>query len=38
MARYIDADIIVQECKEQGIQTETPNRIAELKSLWSEAK
>lgn len=27
-------DIIVQECKEQGIQTETPNRIAELKSLW----
>ena len=30
-------DIIVQECKEQGIQTETPNRIAELKSLWGEA-
>lgn len=27
-------DIIVQECKAQGIQTETPNRIAELKSLW----
>lgn len=27
-------DIIVRECKEQGIQTETPNRIAELKSLW----
>ena len=31
-------DIIIQECKEQGIQTETPNRIAELKSLWGEAK
>lgn len=31
-------DNIVQECKEQGIQTETPNRIAELKSLWGEAK
>ena len=30
-------DIIVRECKEQGIQTETPNRIAELKSLWGEA-
>jgi hypothetical protein len=31
-------DIIVQECKAQGIQTETPNRIAELKSLWGEAQ
>lgn len=31
-------DIIVQECKDQGIQTETPNRIAELKSLWGEAE
>lgn len=27
-------DIIVQECKAQDIQTETPDRIAELKSLW----
>ncbi len=31
-------DNVVFACKEQGIQTETPNRIAELKSLWGEAK
>ena len=29
-------DNIIQDCKALGIQTETPNRIAELKSLWGE--
>ncbi len=31
-------DLIVFECKEQGIQTETPEEIARLKSLWGEAQ
>ena len=32
MARFIDG--IVSECKEQGIQTETPEEIARMVSLW----
>lgn len=32
MSRLIDN--IVQDCKALGIQTETPEKIAELKSLW----
>ena len=32
MSRLIDN--IVQDCKELGIQTETPAKIAEMKSLW----
>lgn len=27
---------IVEECKEQGIPTETPEEIAKMKSLWGE--
>ena len=34
MSRLLD--LIIQDCKEQGIQTETPNEIARLKSLWGE--
>ena len=33
MARFIDH--IVEEAKEYGIQTLTPNQIADLKSSWS---
>lgn len=29
-------DLIIIECKEQGIQTETPEQIAKMKSLWGE--
>jgi hypothetical protein len=29
-------DNIIQDCKALGIQTATPNQIAELKSLWGE--
>ena len=29
-------DLIIAECKEQGIQTMTPDQIAELKSRWGE--
>ncbi len=29
-------DSIVFECKEQGIQVETPEQIAKMKSLWGE--
>lgn len=29
-------DNIIFECKEQGIQTETPEQIAKMKSLWGE--
>mgnify|MGYP003290304015 CR=1 FL=1 len=29
-------DLTIQECKEQGIPTETPNEIARLKALWGE--
>ena len=35
MARLLD--LIIQDCKEQGIPTETPDEIARLKSLWGEA-
>lgn len=34
MSRLIDN--IVQDCKELGIQTETPERLANLISLWGE--
>lgn len=30
--------IIVQECETQGIETKTPQQIAELVSLWNENK
>ena len=36
MAQLID--VIVEECKEQGIETKTPNQIAELKALWRDAE
>ena len=29
-------DLIIAECKEQGIQTETPEQIAKMISLWGE--
>lgn len=29
-------DSVVFECKEQGIQVETPEQIAKIKSLWGE--
>ena len=32
MARFIDG--VISECKEQGIQTETPDEIAKMVSLW----
>ena len=32
MARLIDA--VVTECKEQGIETKTPNEIEEMKQKW----
>jgi hypothetical protein len=31
-------DVIVQECKEQGIETKTPNEIAKLKALWESGE
>ena len=34
MARLLD--LIIQDCKELGIPTETPAKIAEMKSLWGE--
>ena len=34
MSRLLD--LIIQDCKEQGIQTETPDEIARLKALWGE--
>ena len=34
MARLLD--LTIQECREQGIPTETPEEIARLKSLWGE--
>lgn len=34
MSRLIDN--IVQDCKEVGIQTETPDQIAEMKARWGE--
>lgn len=35
MANFIDR--IVDEAKEQGIQTETPNEIARMKAMWGTA-
>lgn len=32
MSRLLDS--IIEDCKEQGIQTATPNEIANMKSLW----
>lgn len=34
MSRLID--LVVQECKEQGIETKTPEELARLKELWNE--
>jgi hypothetical protein len=34
MSRLLD--LIIQDCKEQGIPTETPDEIARLKALWGE--
>lgn len=34
MARLLD--LIVQDCKQLGIPTETPDEIARLKSMWGE--
>lgn len=34
MARLLD--LIIQDCKQLGIPTETPNEIARLKSMWGE--
>lgn len=34
MSRLIDN--IVQECKEQGIQTESPAKLAKMKTMWGE--
>ena len=34
MSRLLD--IIIQDCKALGIQTETPDKIVEMKSLWGE--
>lgn len=35
MARLLD--LIIQDCKQVGIPTETPSEIARLKSMWGEA-
>lgn len=32
--RFIDA--IIDECKEQGVPTDTPKQVEELKKLWSQ--
>lgn len=34
MARLLD--LTIQECREQGIVTETPDQIAEMKARWGE--
>ncbi len=36
MSRLIDN--IVQDCQEQGIETKTPNEIADMLSLWDQEK
>ena len=36
MSRLIDN--VVQDCKEQGIETRTPEQLAELVSLWEASK
>ena len=35
MSRLLD--LIIQDCKQLGIPTETPDEIARLKALWGEA-
>lgn len=35
MSRLLD--FLIQECKQQGIETDTPDKIAKMKSLWGEA-
>ena len=35
MSRLLD--LIVYDCKIQGIQTDTPEEIAKLKALWGES-
>jgi hypothetical protein len=35
MSRLID--LIVQDCKEQGIETMTPGELAKLKAMWGES-
>ena len=34
MARLLD--LITEDCKAQGIPTETPDELARLKSMWGE--
>jgi hypothetical protein len=29
---------LIDECKEQGIETDTPEEIARLKALWGKEK
>lgn len=36
MSRLINS--VVEDCKEQGIQTETPDEIANMMSLWESGK
>ena len=36
MSRLLD--LIIEECKEQGIETKTPNEISEMLSLWENAR
>lgn len=34
MSRLLD--FVIEDCKEQGIPTETPNQIAEMKARWGD--
>lgn len=36
MSRLLDS--VVEDCKEQGIQTETPDEIAKMVNLWESGK
>lgn len=36
MSRLID--MVIEDCKENGIETKTPNEIAEMLSLWENAR
>lgn len=36
MSRLLDS--VVEDCKEQGIQTETPDEIANMVNLWESGK
>lgn len=36
MSRLLDS--VIEDCKEQGIQTETPDEIAKMKSLWKNER